>query len=1140
MSGMTAVEPAIQVASEAGAKLPAPAPAPSSSSKTQSNGSNSGSSTSSQQQPSSASSTSKPSQPPKPSRSNGNYDVIPYDQPVHLAELQIGWISVFIQHQRRSVPPRPQNKKVARQVKELEDRVQALERLIATPSTALVRGVIQDDVLDEVADVERILRNAKRQKLEDGTAASSPNNNAYGTPVTPTYSNSSSNTTMATVSENKFGIPTAFMHSPLYSNPVLSPPNSSLGSPEPPGSIPFISTTSNSTLSPWEDGRLPIEDKNPMELAISYFSQEQAQFPLNMVHKRTFFYQPETLHPILRYAVLGCGARLSPFLDEPGSDMMQRSENLFQLARSQISHYIDNPHINAVQALLIMVMCSAATNRTSAGSIYLGMAARMALIIKLDQDPDLLEAESKGAFSWNWVEKETRRRTWWAGYVLDRMVAGITKREPILISADEHAVQKPSADSVWESMIAFQDLPVSMIAESIGKESLFRHLWDLIKIYYRVVSFSRKPAFTKMPQAFDGPSFEDASKNARLEFIQLEQDLKHWFESLPEHVKSKLNRINENTVFSETMSGDLPWLAVVIIMTYHGCICILHRPRLIVAIGAQTLMYHPEKDSILTRNKDQEPCGFNPFASQGKPDAVSSSTGGPPPGMFGGGGMMSFPIPSHSNGPQAQNGGPPAIFGGGPPMQGKSGVPSDRFKTLQDYLGENWAAVRLLSGATGGFQGGPPGNVTPYANANSPGAFSSTGSSTPSPTDSPISMSQPAFSVSDSTIASPYSTASSTYASGSYNNASPHPQVSASDYFQSLEACQTSAREIARLVRVIRVTNPTFLHLSTYAGLAIIESTLVLVLLVTRSVECGTPDLLTEALAMRQEVHENWEALKEFARSFFLYRHVVKGVEMMTSGLPDMETLKEMIKSAKSGSPDLDGLGAFGISDSRVEQQQLQQQQRRQQNQIASLMSPDSVSEHLSPLFMNGNGSSLVKKESLSPSPSAYSNSPTSGRSIPTSILGYPIYQPANLLSSTTPSDPFNSGNNIGDMSQHGSMMLIGAAATMSSQNTVSVNGSATYNGPASFTQVMPSVVNPQGNGDPRFDFLNYPSTTPAISTGNQSAMQVLERLMMEQQNRYEPEDSSALLDELLSDELGGDGGEMNEAYLNQLLNGTL
>jgi hypothetical protein len=255
------------------------------------------------------------------------------------------------------------------------------------------------------------------------------------------------------------------------------------------------------------------------------------------------------------------------------------------------------------------------------------MAVRMALILKLDRDPDELEDESKNGnishngncngneigngggkggapIQWSWMEKQMRRRTWWAAYVLDRMVAGITNREPILLAVDEaydnrgthnfnnsHSsfdsnetmsgrlqlnggsggVRMPSADEVWESMIPFQDLPVSMIADSVAKESLFKHLWELIKIYYRVVAFSRGTgSFTNPSTPLYTPVEDESRRKMQDEFSILDKELEGWFAGLPISLKGKLERVNENTVFAETMSGDLPWLGVVLVMTYHG------------------------------------------------------------------------------------------------------------------------------------------------------------------------------------------------------------------------------------------------------------------------------------------------------------------------------------------------------------------------------------------------------------------------------------------------------------------------------------------------------------------------------------------------------------------------------------------
>ncbi|KAJ3414275.1 hypothetical protein HDV05_006804 [Chytridiales sp. JEL 0842] len=107
------------------------------------------------------------------------------------------------------------------------------------------------------------------------------------------------------------------------------------------------------------------------------------------------------------------------------------------------------PDVQDVQALMILAVFCQLTGETSMSWMYGGMASRTAELIKLNVDPDQLIAE--GILPpLSWLEKETRRRTWWCLYTMDQFDAGFLGRSSG-ISRNPCRVNLPSSDFFWYS-----------------------------------------------------------------------------------------------------------------------------------------------------------------------------------------------------------------------------------------------------------------------------------------------------------------------------------------------------------------------------------------------------------------------------------------------------------------------------------------------------------------------------------------------------------------------------------------------------------------------------------------------------------------------------------------------------------------
>ncbi|KAJ3118698.1 hypothetical protein HDU96_010028 [Phlyctochytrium bullatum] len=804
------------------------------------------------------------------------------------------------------VPPKPYNRKMAREVKALEDRVLALEKLVSAPAVAVVRGMKADDAAAGTDHIPGVT------DIAGGTAA------ATG----PTGRRRKTDKNAAGGDDDKSGKLRPENMGMMPDVPLRDPspfflPSGSHPAATSPGASSFGSTLRELLEA---DG---FADADPESLAHNFFELEMAHFPLNMVHRRTFMVYPDRILPILRYSVLGCGARLAPSC-ERDSPMLTRSDALFQKARGYIAYFIDEPHIQAIQALLIMVMCSAATNRNSAASMYLSMLARMALILKLDTDPDHIVLSSTQR-PLTWIEKETMRRTWWACFILDRMIAGITQRAPLLAECREDSVRWPSADAVWESMDPIESIPPQIILAASSKESLLRYFWGIIAVFYRVVAFSRGPG--SMSGGGQKRTPEEVRESLET-FARLEEDISRWFYSLPEPLRNRLLLIDETTRFSNKFGCDeeLPWIAVVIQMTYYGCLCILHRPRLILGLSAQGLAadYHFDEphnngNGVPSSSESSSPPSSREASKSASPKlphmtSTPSSTSD----------ISTDKLPDDASGSAAKL-----------RTAMTSVVATTAHLSILD-LGKHVLGKAVItaarSGRYAGAEAGPDGVVHPVPRPLPPqGAVEE--KVEPPPTPAVSSMGTPNMGGGGGGVVAPGGggpgtpggpmTAPST--PGSVSSASSPAagtgltlsSIPADQIAFSLQQGQAAATAIARLVLCIRVTNPGFLNMSSYAGLSIIESTLILMLLVTRGVEAGTVEDLENAIRCRTLIGSNMACLNQLARTFFMFKHSLAGIESMVSSTPDVDALAEMIdRAASAGGSQMDlGSSAADLSD---------------------------------------------------------------------------------------------------------------------------------------------------------------------------------------------------------------------------------
>ncbi|KAJ3078890.1 hypothetical protein HK102_004172 [Quaeritorhiza haematococci] len=228
------------------------------------------------------------------------------------------------------------------------------------------------------------------------------------------------------------------------------------------------------------------------------------------------------------------------------------------------------------------------------------MAIRMAQAVRLDCDPDdePLQTEMPGL---SWIEKETRRRTWWMCVIIDR-VSSTLHGTPMILSTSLENVRIPTADDMWEERMSTSSdssmstsspffsgstpfrpgLPapalISTSGDSLSQKrpsvgsvaayfqsaplktaSAFDHMVVFSKMYYDVNEYQRKAMawMVKRYPSESNSSIEIPEIYDLARFNKLETDLKSWYTSfgLMEEEERLLEMIQSMSITGQTTAG---------------------------------------------------------------------------------------------------------------------------------------------------------------------------------------------------------------------------------------------------------------------------------------------------------------------------------------------------------------------------------------------------------------------------------------------------------------------------------------------------------------------------------------------------------------------------------------------------------
>ncbi|KAI9327302.1 fungal-specific transcription factor domain-containing protein [Zopfochytrium polystomum] len=323
------------------------------------------------------------------------------------------------------------------------------------------------------------------------------------------------------------------------------------------GFIPY-SRFSSLSLEPTQANLFHLHRPNapPGEEArlVSYFFALR-EFPLNFIHRPSFFANMDAANPLLRLSLCAAGAAIQKKTRLPASEIAW----YYDVARSLAQDAVDMPSVAAVQALTVLAFVTNTLGCHSASWQYFGMAARMAMFLHLDVDPDDLSPDDLEDATW--IGKETRRRTWWTVYIFERGLSTISYRKPLCNLVDWKSIKPLCPEELWCSEKDVTSLAPLVENLRSPRNHLLMFQIGLLEISFRAFH-ATKPVFS-------------SNEDPIILEEQLYEELVDFHRRIPSQFEVILNEDWLDGVVNA--ENHAIYKAVGLFVIYHGTICLLMR-----------------------------------------------------------------------------------------------------------------------------------------------------------------------------------------------------------------------------------------------------------------------------------------------------------------------------------------------------------------------------------------------------------------------------------------------------------------------------------------------------------------------------------------------------------------------------------
>ncbi|KAL6713491.1 hypothetical protein ACLMJK_008956 [Lecanora helva] len=177
----------------------------------------------------------------------------------------------------------------------------------------------------------------------------------------------------------------------------------------------------------------------------------------HVLHKPTYMRRLKagTLPPVLVLAVCAVSARFSTHPQINSEPAFLRGETWASHARNMSLRRYDEPNITTLTVYILLGLHEFGTCQGGRSWMFAGMATRMAYALQLhrelDHDPLGRKNDKKSELSF--TDREIRRRTMWACFLMDRFNSSGTER-PMFADEETIKVQLPIKESSFQMEIA--------------------------------------------------------------------------------------------------------------------------------------------------------------------------------------------------------------------------------------------------------------------------------------------------------------------------------------------------------------------------------------------------------------------------------------------------------------------------------------------------------------------------------------------------------------------------------------------------------------------------------------------------------------------------------------------------------------
>ncbi len=332
-----------------------------------------------------------------------------------------------------------------------------------------------------------------------------------------------------------------------------------------------------------EDEKLLKEGKNALPtkeiqeyLAEVFFDNLYGQ-AYHVLHKPSYMrkLKSDNLPPVLVLAVCAVSARFSTHPKVNSQPAFLRGESWAAEARRIVLNRYEWPNITILTCLLLLGLHEFGTCYGGRSWALGGMAIRMAYALQLHRDLDHDPCKQDPALRLSFVDREIRRRTMWACFLMDRFNSSGTDR-PMFIKEETVRVQLPIKEKLFqldmegptEDMAGNVPYPCEEEGElSNARENMgvAAYIIRSIGLWGRIVIFH-----------FQGGRERDTRQiwEADSEFGSLKRQTLEFVASLPDNLKFSEHNINAHE--SEGLANQFLFLHItsqqnVLTLNHNAC-----------------------------------------------------------------------------------------------------------------------------------------------------------------------------------------------------------------------------------------------------------------------------------------------------------------------------------------------------------------------------------------------------------------------------------------------------------------------------------------------------------------------------------------------------------------------------------------